>query len=71
MLLRRHPTAVCSECGSALWFGLKTEGNGWKIHFHCDTTRCGTEITAGYISMDSVADVDEAYERAEETLRRW
>lgn len=70
MQVRRHPSANCPRCGARLWYGLKTEGRGWKVLSHCERETCGREELAAYIPMDGVTDRDEAYDRAEETVQR-
>jgi hypothetical protein len=66
MLARKHPEARCPRCGSPLWYGLKREGCGWKVQYLCSPPEgCGREFSVGRINQKSVANEEEAYQRAE------
>lgn len=67
MQLRRHPSANCECCGASLWFGLKDEGKGWKVVSEC--RNCRRDVLVQYLPSQSVADEDEAYERAEQMVQ--
>ncbi|QSG08151.1 hypothetical protein [Halapricum desulfuricans] len=69
MDLRRHPTARCERCDSRLWYGLKSEGSGWKVLYKCQTAGCEGEVATSFIDMASVSSRDEVYERAEDIGR--
>lgn len=64
MLSKKHPTARCRHCGSPLYYGLKREAAGWKVHYSCPPPEgCGRECSCGRIEDDGVKD---AYRRAAE-----
>jgi hypothetical protein len=70
MLMRKHPTARCRYCGSALFYGLKPEPTGWKVQYTCTPPDgCGREFSAGRIDRGVIENEDEAYERARELGR--
>jgi len=65
MLLREHPEARCSYCGSPLSYGLKAEPTGWKVQYGCPAADgCGREFAVGRIDRGAVENEDEAHERA-------
>lgn len=67
MLLREHPAARCPWCSSKLYFGLKAEAKGWKVHYACAGAEgCARELSPGRIARDEFPDRDAAYQRAEE-----
>ncbi|WP_435119193.1 hypothetical protein [Halolamina sp. C58] len=63
MQMVKHDSATCAACGGALWFGTKSEGNGWKVYYECDD--CGFERRAGRVTVDEVESRDEVRNRAE------
>lgn len=64
MHLRRHDWAECPACGSRLWYGLKQEPTGWKVHYECSD--CSFEKRVGWIAMSDVGNRDDAAQRAKE-----
>ncbi|QSG07220.1 hypothetical protein HSR121_2902 [Halapricum desulfuricans] len=65
MHLRRHPTSQCEHCGSRLWYGVKSEGDGWKVLYECTTPGCERDAATSFIDMASVSDRDQVYKHAE------
>jgi hypothetical protein len=69
MQMVKHDTAACPACGSALWFGTKSEGTGWKVYYEC--TACEFERQPGRVPVGEVESRDEVMNRAESMGRRF
>lgn len=45
MVLRRHPSATCDRCDSALYYAWLEEPTGWRIVVQCDPENgCGRDV---------------------------
>lgn len=62
MQMQRHCSATCPECGSRLWFGAKSEGTGWSIHYECDD--CVFEQRTGFVAVHEIESRDDVQARA-------
>lgn len=62
MHLRRHGVAECPTCDSPLWYGLKAEATGWKVHYECGD--CCFEKLVGRVALADVTSHDEVVKRA-------
>lgn len=70
MLMEKHTSATCPECGESLFFGTKEEATGWKVYYECND-HCGFEVMAGRVSLSKIEQRDEVYERAHKMGERW
>jgi hypothetical protein len=71
MLYKKHPSARCRYCAEPLYYGLKDEATGWKVHYCCLLPNgCGREFSLGRIGLESVDTKDDAHERAEAFAER-
>ncbi|AUX09815.1 hypothetical protein AArcSl_2190 [Halalkaliarchaeum desulfuricum] len=47
MVLRRHPSATCNRCDSALYYRYLEESTGWQISVTCDPEKgCGRDVVS-------------------------